>query len=203
VDNISIFGKETIKEVFSDQSKWLKSLGPIEETVSPYMALVMEYYNTGGKKWVVKYLKRRLDDFREELRQYQDRQREFLVQAYKKGDQDTVDFINLDWSHPLEKTIGRYERLIKSLTDKRKPDELTSTDFDNARSVPMDEFVDLSNNRTRFVACPFHEEKTPSCKIYPDHFYCFGCNKGGSVIDWVMQTQKMGIRKAVLFILKR
>ena len=27
--------------------------------------------------------------------------------------------------------------------------------------------------------CPFHEERTPSMKLYDDHFHCFGCGKSG------------------------
>ena len=39
-------------------------------------------------------------------------------------------------------------------------------------------------SRTGFTVCPFHNEKTPSLKIYKDSrgFYCFGCGKGGDVI---------------------
>jgi len=33
--------------------------------------------------------------------------------------------------------------------------------------------------------CPFHIEKTPSCTVYSDHFYCFGCGEGGDVIDYL------------------
>lgn len=47
--------------------------------------------------------------------------------------------------------------------------------------------------------CPFHDEKTPSCVISPEKnlYHCFGCNAGGSVLDWVMQTEKLSLRKAV------
>ncbi|EKT5601612.1 toprim domain-containing protein [Escherichia coli] len=47
--------------------------------------------------------------------------------------------------------------------------------------------------------CPFHDEKTPSCVISPGKnlYHCFGCNAGGSVLDWVMQTEKLSLRKAV------
>ncbi|EFR7908716.1 toprim domain-containing protein [Escherichia coli] len=46
--------------------------------------------------------------------------------------------------------------------------------------------------------CPFHDEKTPSCVISPEKnlYHCFGCNAGGSVLNWVMQTEKLSLRKA-------
>jgi len=49
------------------------------------------------------------------------------------------------------------------------------------------------------VLCPFHEEKTPSCVISAEKnlYHCFGCNAGGSVLDWVMQTERLSLRKAV------
>lgn len=42
------------------------------------------------------------------------------------------------------------------------------------------------NGRGVKIRCPFHEEKTPSLQIYPDqHWYCFGCNRGGNAYDFV------------------
>ncbi len=41
----------------------------------------------------------------------------------------------------------------------------------------------LKPNRAGFVCCPIHGEKTPSLKLWEDHWYCFGCHAGGSVID--------------------
>ncbi len=32
--------------------------------------------------------------------------------------------------------------------------------------------------------CPFHNEKTPSMKIYENNFHCFGCGEHGDVIDF-------------------
>ena len=37
------------------------------------------------------------------------------------------------------------------------------------------------------VRCPFHEDHTPSMKLYEDHFFCFGCGKHGDVIDLVAE----------------
>jgi DNA primase len=43
--------------------------------------------------------------------------------------------------------------------------------------------------------CPFHaggQEKTPSFTVDPDQklYYCFGCRKGGGIIDFVMEMDK-------------
>jgi DNA primase catalytic core len=47
--------------------------------------------------------------------------------------------------------------------------------------------------------CPFHEEKTPSFVVTPAKglWHCFGCGVGGTVVDFVMQTEKVSFRHAV------
>lgn len=34
-----------------------------------------------------------------------------------------------------------------------------------------------------FMCCPFHADRTPSLKLYGDHFHCFGCGAHGDVVD--------------------
>lgn len=40
-------------------------------------------------------------------------------------------------------------------------------------------------NQKIVVCCPLHDEDTPSCRYYEEtnSFYCFGCQKGGDVIQ--------------------
>ena len=47
--------------------------------------------------------------------------------------------------------------------------------------------------------CPFHSEKTPSFSVSPDIdiFYCFGCQKHGSVFDFVMEIEGLNFPEAV------
>lgn len=47
--------------------------------------------------------------------------------------------------------------------------------------------------------CPFHNEKTPSFTVYPDScsFYCFGCQKGGDVISFVIESEHLSYAEAV------
>jgi len=61
-------------------------------------------------------------------------------------------------------------------------------------------FEVVSQGKDSVVSCPFHEEKTPSCIISPktNLFNCFGCGAGGSVIDWVMRTERLDFRQAAL-----
>lgn len=39
--------------------------------------------------------------------------------------------------------------------------------------------------RAGFIICPFHDDRSPSLKIYRDSFYCFGCGVGGDSVDFV------------------
>jgi DNA primase len=47
--------------------------------------------------------------------------------------------------------------------------------------------------------CPFHAEKTSSFSVDGERglFYCFGCQKGGSVIDFLMETDKLSFQEAM------
>ena len=53
-----------------------------------------------------------------------------------------------------------------------------------------DLFTDLSERRGSqlYGLCPLHEEKTPSFTVNEDtqEWFCHGCNKGGSVVEFLM-----------------
>lgn len=55
------------------------------------------------------------------------------------------------------------------------------------------------SGRDFWCCCPFHEEKTPSCKIDPNTqlFYCFGCHKGGDVFKFVQEIEGIEFPDAV------
>lgn len=55
----------------------------------------------------------------------------------------------------------------------------------------------LKTDRHGFIVCPFHGEKTASCKIYPESFYCFGCGAGGDVIDFVQKMENLRFGEAL------
>ena len=56
-----------------------------------------------------------------------------------------------------------------------------------------------------FGLCPFHSEKTPSFAVNPDKqiYHCFGCGKGGGVINFIMEVENLSYPEAVEFLAKR
>lgn len=56
-----------------------------------------------------------------------------------------------------------------------------------------------------FGLCPFHGEKTASFSVAPDKgiYYCFGCHKGGSVINFEMEIEGLSYPDAVRALAKR
>lgn len=44
-------------------------------------------------------------------------------------------------------------------------------------------FYGLRSDAHGMCHCPFHDDHTPSLKLYDDHYYCFGCGASGDVID--------------------
>lgn len=57
----------------------------------------------------------------------------------------------------------------------------------------------------QFGLCPFHSEKTPSFSVAPDKqiYHCFGCGKGGGVINFIMEIENLSYPDAVRFLAKR
>jgi hypothetical protein len=60
------------------------------------------------------------------------------------------------------------------------------------------------NLRKGVGLCPFHDERTPSFRVYPDgHWYCYGCHATGNAIDWIMRIRRMPFVKACQYLAAR
>lgn len=67
-------------------------------------------------------------------------------------------------------------------------------------------YVELRRVGTQWKGlCPFHREKTPSFHVHPGRqgWHCFGCGKGGSVIDFIMGIEKLDFVPALDFLARR
>ncbi len=70
----------------------------------------------------------------------------------------------------------------------------------------VSEYVPLKQKGRRYWGCcPFHNEKTPSFSVDTETqlYYCFGCHKGGTVIQFVMDIERMEFMDAVRYLAER
>lgn len=70
--------------------------------------------------------------------------------------------------------------------------------------LPIDElvgrYVELRRSGASYKGlCPFHSEKTPSFYVNPSRgtYKCFGCDKGGDVLSFVMEMEKLPFLEAL------
>lgn len=67
----------------------------------------------------------------------------------------------------------------------------------------IQDYVQLKKKGANWMACcPFHKEKTPSFSVSPtkEIFYCFGCHKGGSVFNFVMEIERVSFPEAIRIV---
>ncbi|HJQ30835.1 MAG TPA: DNA primase [Pyrinomonadaceae bacterium] len=68
------------------------------------------------------------------------------------------------------------------------------------------DYVTLKKKGANWMACcPFHQEKTPSFSVNPSKniFYCFGCSKGGSVFNFVMELEGVSFPESVRIVAEK
>ena len=53
--------------------------------------------------------------------------------------------------------------------------------------------------KTYKACCPFHHEKTPSftCSSEKGLFYCFGCQAGGDIFEFLMKMENLSFNEAL------
>ena len=63
----------------------------------------------------------------------------------------------------------------------------------------------VSKGGSFWGCCPFHNEKTPSFHVLQDKqiYYCFGCKRGGGVVNFIMEEENLSFPEAVRFLAKR
>lgn len=70
----------------------------------------------------------------------------------------------------------------------------------------IQDYVTLKKAGANWVArCPFHKETKPSFSVNPakEIFYCFGCQKGGSVFNFVMEIERVTFPEAIKIVAEK
>jgi DNA primase len=67
----------------------------------------------------------------------------------------------------------------------------------------ISDFVALKRRGADYKACcPFHNEKTPSFSVSPSKgiYKCFGCGKGGNVVNFIMEHEQLTYVEALKYL---
>jgi len=70
----------------------------------------------------------------------------------------------------------------------------------------VQDYVTLKKTGANWSArCPFHKETKPSFSVNPakEIFYCFGCQKGGSVFNFVMEIERVAFPEAIKIVAEK
>lgn len=68
------------------------------------------------------------------------------------------------------------------------------------------DFVNLKKRGVNYLGlCPFHNEKTPSFSVSVSKgiYKCFGCGRGGNVVNFVMEHEQMNYVNALRYLAKK
>lgn len=98
---------------------------------------------------------------------------------------------------------------LDELEGKKEPrttNGVSEADVARAKEVPISSIFAGNLRKQGKMAvgrCPFHNEKTASFFVYlkQNTWWCYGCNTGGSVVDYVMQQNRVDFLTAVKSLL--
>ena len=94
----------------------------------------------------------------------------------------------------VERAVDAFVANAEPLPNTKEVEQGAEEDFlanlSDARA-PLIDFVTLPMDSRGQVSCPFHEDWEPSCRIYADHFHCYGCGAHGDRIDWLTKVEGM------------
>ena len=97
-----------------------------------------------------------------------------------------------------QKQINKFKWILNYLNP---DDRITDDDIEQARQVSLESLISQElkpAGKNKKCCCMFHEDKTPSFIVFPENrWHCFGCNEGGSVIDFVMKKENLDFIDAV------
>ncbi len=103
--------------------------------------------------------------------------------------------------HFINSQMPQTKNLNKTKTDYISIKIQRSKEIDIRKVV---EYLGLEVKSNDILRCPFHQDKTPSLKLYrkENRFKCYGCNASGDSITFVRKFQNVGFLEAIDFINK-
>ncbi len=165
-------------------------------------------------------LKERLKIYKIKLRKVSDYEQDYYDNVILNApwqerealqEQSTKDFeeVRKTWTSKI-KTIMFNLSHLDELEGKKQPKKMggaTEEEIARAKEISFTNFYHDKlqvHGKLATGRCPFHNEKTGSFTIYLDQntWWCYGCQAGGSVVDFIMRQQNVDFLTAVKTLIK-
>jgi hypothetical protein len=119
------------------------------------------------------------------------------------------EWVKVNEGQELLKIDGHIARLkfLLSIVKGRLPKgRITENEIQGVLAVPIESLITYplrKCGRALVGLCPFHSEKHPSFFIYPEtnSCWCYGCNQGGNVINFVRLLHGYSFKEAVKYLI--
>ena len=114
-----------------------------------------------------------------------------------------ADHLFLSSLSSLEKETNQLSKILAWHSKPQSADEITEQDIEHAKQIPISSLLEF--NRAEFARCLWHEDKTPSLKLYKNknRVHCFSCDKNEDTIGIIQQLHHTDFISAVRFLIKK
>jgi len=115
----------------------------------------------------------------------------------------TYEFFKKFFNFFLKKIVN-FVIFLKSFKRMENDADFIKKNIDIVK-VLSDEIKIIKRGKNFIARCPFHADNNPSLVIYPDtqSWYCFGCGKGGDVLNFLMLYKKMSFKECLDYLSKK
>jgi len=106
----------------------------------------------------------------------------------------------------VDEYLARLKRLQSVAKGRTPKGRLTEEEIEQVLTVPIESLITYplrKCGKALVGLCPFHNEKHPSFYIYPEtnSCWCYGCNQGGNVINFVRLLHGYSFKEAVKYLI--
>lgn len=168
-----------------------------------------------------KALQARIKEYKEFIRDINDRRETYFNNVINpapfkeqaqliKETNNFFDNLHSEWEAKIKTAVFCLSHLdeLEGKVEPRTTKGITDSDIERAKSMPITSLYEgkISKHGKRANGkCPFHKDDNPSLIFYLDQnsWYCYSCNTGGSVVDWVMKRNGCDFIRAIKILLNK
>lgn len=152
----------------------------------------------------LKSVQRNINLYKKRLKELEQKTKRHIQEILQTKKQNEIDiWLSLEKikHNETEKNIKQHIRRLERLLpiNEKKGLFMSEEVVLKAKEYPIQELVTSYGIKIQHkkCICPFHNEKTPSMSFKNNRFHCFGCDKSGDTIDFVMAVENVSFIEAV------